>query len=170
MKFSIFILTLLFVPPSHAETVGLPESIRAPEGFQVILKTYAKGYQVYHCDRLEGRYQWRLKAPDAVLLDENGGKIGTHFEGPTWKHRDGSLVVGKLSAKTDAEESGAVPWLLVEVVDRKGRGVLSDVGYINRLNTHGGAVSAHGCDGNHAGAIRKVPYRANYFFFSKPVE
>ena len=92
-----------------------------------------------------------------------GALIGTHFGGPTWKHRDGSEIVGKMAAKVDAPDPSAIPWLLVNVVDHSGSGVLSGIKVIQRVNTVAGLPPTGGCSD---GAEFKSSYSADYYFYS----
>ena len=43
------------------------------------------GAQVYTCEASPSGFGWRLKAPEATLLDDAGAKAGWHFAGPTWQ-------------------------------------------------------------------------------------
>ena len=130
----------LLVALSVAVAVGqVPEQLKAPAGEKLILKAHATGAQVYICaSASDGAMQWMLKGPDAVLRDERGAPIGTHFAGPTWKHRDGSEVVGKVVQHVDAPRPDAVAWLLLSASAHKGAGVFAAVTSIQRLNTQGG--------------------------------
>jgi hypothetical protein len=38
---------------------------------------------------------------------------------------------------------------------------------IQRLNTKGGKSPPEGCDASHAGAEKRIPYEADYFFYGK---
>jgi len=40
-----------------------------------------KGVQIYGCTRTEAGYAWKLTAPEAVLTDADGHRIGHHFAG-----------------------------------------------------------------------------------------
>ena len=42
-----------------------------------------------------------------------------------------------------------------------------DVGFINRINTHGGLPPSSGCDANHLGTEKRVAYTADYIFYAK---
>jgi hypothetical protein len=144
----------------------VPAELRPPQGAKLVLHARAKGDQVYTCKEDAGKYSWVLKAPDAELMDENGKVIGHHFGGPAWQLNDGSKVTGKLAARADSPDAGAVPWLLLTAVDHSGSGPMSSVSYIQRLNTKGGKAPAAGCDAAHSGAETRVAYTADYFFYS----
>ncbi len=57
----------------------------------------------------------------------------------------------------------AIPWLLLEGVNPSGKGVFSDVTYIQRLNTVGGLAPS--TPGTEAGQEVLVPYMADYLFY-----
>ena len=60
---------------------------------------------------------------------------------------DGSSVTGKLVAKAPAPDASAIPWLLVTVVSRDGKGKFERVTSIQRVHTKGGqAPPAQKCD------------------------
>jgi hypothetical protein len=168
MKPAISFLTvaLLFGTVSVTADVAVPSAIQPPEGGVLKLRTQARGEQIYQCMLDAGQFQWRLKAPDALLFDAQGREIGRHYAGPAWEHRDGSRIAGKLLRKLDAAPDKAIPWLLLETVQQKGAGVFAGICYINRVATQGGLPPTSKCDGNHLGNEKRVPYRASYYFYA----
>src|SRR5215469_1976959 len=85
-------------------------------------------------------FAWTFTAPEADLTDSSGNKIIHHFAGPTWKHIDGSEVVGKKVAQENAPKPGAIPWLLLEATSHTGQGALTSVTSIQRIHTDGGVA------------------------------
>ncbi len=142
----------------------IPAELKAPEGAKLVLVADAKGDQVYSCNEQNGQYAWALKAPEAQLFDKLGKVLGRHFAGPTWELSDKSVVTGKMIARADAPDKDAIPWLLVGVVDHSGSGQLSNVSYIQRLNTKGGKAPSS-CDPSSAGKEVRSPYSATYLFY-----
>jgi hypothetical protein len=132
------------------------ESIDVPPHSRLLLRAVASGDQVYGC--VNGR--WALKAPDAMLLNQEGSVIGRHFAGPEWQLNDGSWVKGRAVAKQVAPDVTAVPWLLLESVGGSGR--LETVRFIQRTGTHGGNAPDGSCGQN---AMLRVPYTATYSFY-----
>jgi hypothetical protein len=105
-------------------------------------------------------------APEAELFDTKGSAIGKHFAGPTWKHSDGSEVIGKVVAKADSPDASAIPWLLLAAASHSGNGVFASVTSIQRIHTQGGQAPSTGCDDAHRGAKTKSAYSADYFFYA----
>jgi hypothetical protein len=146
----------------------VPGKISAPQNERVVLATHASGFQVYVCDAAaDGQWAWTLKAPEAELLDARGVMVGRHYAGPTWKHNDGSAVVGKMQAKVDFPDLGAVPWLLLVATGHSGNGVLSHVTTVQRIHTKGGQPPpSDGCTASHRGIEAKSGYTADYYFYA----
>lgn len=142
---------------------SIPGNLKVPEGYVELLKVYARGYQIYVSQRdNDGKLAWVLKGPLAELFDSKGDVVGAHYAGPTWKLNDGSEVKGKMLEKTDAAESGAIPWLLIEIVNNNGSGVLMGAKYIHRVATKGGQPPVDvGAEKSEA----KSEYSADYYFY-----
>jgi len=144
----------------------VPPQLQAPGNEQLSLQVHAKGDQVYTCKEGVTQYEWVLKAPDAQLFDKDGKPFGKHFAGPSWEANDGSRVSGQMVAVVPSPDANSIPWLLVKVVSHEGTGVLARVNFIQRLNTKGGKAPSSGCDESHAAQERRVPYSADYVFYS----
>jgi len=160
------ILWALLQGAAYAE-VSIPEQIKVPAGYGPVLTVHAKGDQIYQCSLNSGEYSWQTLAPDAKLFDEQGNIVGNHTAGPLWDYKEGSQVVGKVLKKIEMAPGSSISWLLVEVVSHKGDGLFSNVSYINRINTQGGLPPSSGCDANHPGGEKRVPYTADYVFYGK---
>jgi len=129
----------------------------------------ATGFQIYVCrPDAVGKPAWTLKAPEAELFDEQGNVVGRHFGGPTWQLNDGSQITGKMVAKVDAPDRRAIPWLLVTVTSNSGKGSLSRVTSIQRVNTVGGLAPANAeCSESNGGLEFKSSYSADYYFYAR---
>jgi hypothetical protein len=146
-----------------------------PAGQRLVSTALAKGVQVYTCaDAGAGAFAWKLKAPDAELLDAGGKVIGKHYAGPTWESTDGSKVVGEVVAKAEAPSPGAIPWLRLDArstgpdgerPQTPGAGAFARVKSVQRVDTRGGIAPPSGCDAQHGGAEVRVDYQATYRFF-----
>jgi hypothetical protein len=142
--------------------------VTAPVGAKLLLHASAQGVQIYKCAKADDGYHWVFSAPDATLFDLTGRQIGTHFAGPTWQMEDGSKIVGDVVAQVPATEPHAIAWLLLRVKSHDGKGVLSGVELVRRIDTLGGTAPAAGCDADHVSAEVRMRYMANYLFYAAP--
>jgi len=162
-------LMLLFAACSSTprpQPTPVPDNLRVPEGQLLLLRTVARGAQIYTCQAKAAEppaFEWVLKAPEADLFDPSGAKIGRHFAGPTWESVDGSRVVGEVIQRSPVP--GAIPWLLLRAKSSEGSGTLAGARYIQRLDTKGGVAPSSGCDAEHVGAEARVDYSAAYDFW-----
>ncbi len=144
----------------------VPQTLQVPAEQKVLLHAYAKGVQIYVCESNSidpSNFVWRLKAPEAMLFDENGSVIGSHYSGPTWENdRDGSKVVGEVLQRSAPPVTNTIPWLLVQARATEGPGLFDHVTYIQRVNTTGGLAPA---TPNQLGQEARVPYTAEYYFY-----
>ncbi|MGR8999667.1 MAG: DUF3455 domain-containing protein [Gammaproteobacteria bacterium] len=163
--FKKLLYLLVLLPAMVCAEVTIPDAIKVPAGHSPILTVHAKGDQIYQCSLNGGVYSWQLLAPDAKLFDEQGHIAGSHYSGPVWEYKEGSRVVGQIINKINIDPDTSISWLLVKVIAHKGKGLFSEVSFINRINTHGGLPPLSGCDANHLGAEKRVPYTADYIFY-----
>ena len=156
-------LTSLMLIAAPARSAELPDAIVA-EGETVVMQLHAEGGQIYECKADENRQlSWQFREPIASLF-LNGVTVGRHYAGPTWEI-GGGAVVAKVVANAPGSGPKDIPWLKLEVADRRGGGPLKDVTTIQRINTVGG--NTEGKCGK-AGALRVEPYSADYVFLRKP--
>lgn len=147
----------------------VPEVLRPGTNESLAMIVPAKGVQIYECRvKKEAGFgtEWVFVAPEADLFDVRGNTIGRHGAGPSWQANDGSKVVGKLTQRVDAPSGGAIPWLLLTSKSNGPSGSFSGVTSIQRLNTVGGVMPAAGCTSDRVGATERIPYTADYYFFS----
>jgi len=148
---------------AHAAAAQVPEAIAAP-GETVVATFHAEGAQVYDCKAdAGGKLGWQFREPIATLL-RDGATVGRHYAGPSWEASDGSAVTGKAVANVPGTTLGDIPCLKLDVVAKRGSGLLSNVSTVQRTNTHGG-VATGSCD--KAGTFNSVPYSADYVFLRK---
>jgi uncharacterized protein DUF3455 len=148
---------------TSAASAQVPDAIAAP-GETVVATIHAEGAQVYECKAdAGGKLGWQFREPIATLLVA-GKTVGRHYAGPSWEHSDGSAVVGKVAARAPGATARDIPWLKLEVTERRGTGVLSGVTTVQRISTQGG-IAEGACD--QAGAYMSVPYAAEYVFLRK---
>ena len=147
---------------ARAET-PLPDAIAAP-GEATVLTVHAEGAQVYECRAgADGKPAWAFREPIATLLVD-GKTVGRHYSGPSWEDSDGSAVVGKAAGNAPGATSNDISWLKLEVISRRGSGILTAATTVQRINTMGGKLEG-ACD--KAGATHSAPYSADYVFLRK---
>ena len=146
-----------------AARAQLPDAIAALDAAP-LLTLHAEGAQIYECKTgSDGKLTWTFREPIASLMLE-GRTVGRHFAGPTWEHVDGSAVQAKVVGNAPGATAGDIPWLKLEVVERRSSGALAGADIVQRINTAGGVL--HGaCE--QAGALHSVPYSADYVFRRK---
>ncbi len=153
-------LVAVVAQDAHAQTLA---AIAAPDQTAVVT-LHAEGAQLYECKAgSDGELAWAFREPIATLILD-GRTVGRHYSGPNWEHIDGSTVTGKVAGSSPGATPNDAAWLKLDVVGRRGQGVLADVATVQRINTHGGAL-AGACE--RPGALRAVPYSADYVFLRK---
>lgn len=135
--------------------------------------------------------------PEATLFSGKDRQIVTHFfshddnpnpdapnplpvGSPTWQSsRDSSVVWAKATQTVVADpdvkscpNKGAIPCLLLQAIGSKtgptGGKHMTQITFIQRLNTTGGTAPASGCSVvGDVGKQALVPYTADYYFFRK---
>jgi hypothetical protein len=159
---AIIVLGALILPLS-VSGAELPDAI-AVKGETLVVTTQAVGAQVYECKAdAAGKLSWQFREPIASLVI-SGRTVGRHYAGPFWEMADGSAIKAKAVGNAPGASADDIPLLKLEVVASQGKGELSGITAIQRLNTKGGKAS--GACGS-AGAFLSVPYTADYAFFSK---
>jgi hypothetical protein len=155
-----FALMLASPPPARAQ---VPEAIAAT-GEELIETHHAEGAQVYECKPdAAGKLAWQFREPIATLLT-HGKTVGRHYAGPSWELTDGSAVIGKVAGRAPGATSKDIPLLKLEATSHRGRGQLTRVTTIQRLNTKGGTAEGPCMS---AGLFLSVPYSADYTFYRK---
>ena len=149
-----------------------PAAIAVPAGHRVSMVLVGEGMLTYECRAAAAGapasaapYAWSGPSPDAVLKERQGAIVGKYYPGPTWEHNDGSKLTGKQLAVSPA--STGIPLQLVQASPATGNGTLTNVSYIQRVNTIGG-TAAGTCDASNVGAKQVVKYAADYYFY-KPI-
>lgn len=155
-------LALGALPAGGAEA-QLPDAIATLDA-SPLLTLHAEGAQIYECksDR-DGKLSWVFREPIAALMLE-GRTVGRHYAGPTWEHGDGSSVTAKVVGTAPGATAADIPWLKLEVVERRGAGALAGADFVQRINTVGGVLQGS-CE--RAGSLRGVAYAADYVFRRK---
>ncbi len=142
-----------------------PKALRPPKDQPLLFRLSGIGSQIYICQNFGGIYGWKLKGPDAKLYRDSGELAGRHFAGPTWEANDGSRVTGKMVVSVPSPNAGSIPWLLLNVSSREGKGTMTRAESIQRLDTKGGVTPAKACDSSSERQEAPVPYEATYWFY-----
>ena len=162
------------VPTESLSPPTVADAIKVPAGTTLLHHFHAEGTQNYTCKETPGEGDAAstfaydpASVPEALLYDSCNKSVIHHYGGPTWESlADGSTVKGaKLAA---SPVTGAIPELILQAVSTTGNGMLSSVTYIQRLHTTGGVVPTTGCDEATVGSVAKVPYTADYYFYTGP--
>jgi hypothetical protein len=164
--------TLLAACAGKPARVDVPAAIATTPQQTLAMSVAATGVQIYEC-RSSGDAQrppqWTFVAPEAALFDADGRQVGQHGAGPNWTFDDGTRITARVAARVDAPQAGAIPWLLLESRTAPGNGAPSrfgDVRSIQRINTRGGSAPSEGCKTQDVGSRVRVPYTADYLFYS----
>jgi len=148
---------------------ALPEPVRVPAGHTMTMETVGVGEITYECRENKekpGAFAWAFVVPVAVLNDMQGKAVGKYYGGPTWEANDGSKVTGKQVAIAPASP-GNIPLQLVKAEPAMGKGAMTGISYIQRLETRGGVAPTATCDMGSKGAKQQVKYQAKYVFFKQ---
>ena len=161
---ALFVTGFAFAQDASVQAL---REIEPASGESLAMIVPAKGVQIYECRANQaGAYEWTFVAPQAELFDTTGKSIGRHYAGPSWESGDGSKIVGAVKARADAPAANAIPWLLLNTKSVGGEGSFSKVTSVQRVNTSGGVAPKAGCSEGNAGTPARVPYSADYYFFT----
>ena len=174
--------TVSLPQPAHADPV--PHNIQVPAGNTAFLEGHAVGTQDYVCLPSGSGFAWTFFGPQATLFNDADEQVITHFLSPnpdegdmpraTWQHSQDTSTVWAMAIASSSNpgfvESGAIPWLLLQVVGAQdgpiGGHTLTATTFIQRLNTTGGVAPSTGCTlSTDVGKKALVPYTADYFFY-----
>ena len=165
---------------------SLPTAIAVPSGATFKIHDHAIGVQVYTCTASAaggagggggaGGRRWQRRH-DLLVGAQAAGRGALRFELRAGRHarrwgRTGppptaSVVNGAKVAGVNSTMSGAVA--VAPPVKRRrprARASSADITYVQRLNTAGGPAPATGCDATSAATDIRIPYSADYYFFT----
>ena len=161
-------LALSTSAPARVADPVVPGVIEVEEGHKPFLLAHATGVQIYACSPTAEGPKWKLLAPRAELYGDAGQLIATHFGGPTWQARDGSIVKAQRVDGATVDPS-AIQWLLLKATT-KAAGPdgdrLANTSFIQRIATTGGLEPpAADCHTDALGSQQEIPYTADYRFW-----
>lgn len=152
---------------SAALTFTVPPGIAVPPGQHVTLEAHAFGFQIYECKA----GAWTFRAPAALLFDDEGELVASHFggidvglpAGAYWQStRDGSRVHGGDALVSPNPPN--IPELRLTALDTAGDGIFTPTTFIHRLATVGGAAPTGSC--RIPGSRLPVFYQADYVTYA----
>jgi hypothetical protein len=147
---------------------ALPSAVQVPAGNKVVMETVGTGDITYECKAKKdaaGQFEWVFGGPDAVLWDRSGKAVGKYYGPPaTWESNDGSKLTATQVAVSPAG-TGNIPLQLVKANPAMGKGAMTGVTYIQRVDTKGGVAPASMCGAGNVGAKQTVKYQADYIFW-----
>lgn len=166
---AIALCTALAAPAVSRAAESAPAELR-PADAKLLFTAKATGVQIYDSvTDASGALKWVLEAPLARLAGPRGVGVLYHYAGPSWEAADGSKIVRDTDVPVKSvpapRASIDIPWLLVKVTADPAPGVLSNVTYVERLVTHGGAAPA--APPKRPDTKVGVPYTATYAFLVK---
>jgi hypothetical protein len=169
----------------------VPDNLKVLAPNHVVFVGHALGTQNYVClpsATAASGVAFTLFTPQATLFDDDFDQaLTTHFFSPnpeehgviraTWQSSiDTSSIWAKVAdgdASTDPRfvAKGAVAWLKLTAVGHAtgpdGGDRLTNITFVQRLNTAGGVAPATGCTSlADVGHTAFVPYTADYFFYT----
>jgi Protein of unknown function (DUF3455) len=157
--------TLSVATVAHAapQAPNVPPEIAVPKGAKLFDIGRATGVQIYQCIGTT----WTLVAPRVNLVDDKGKLIITHFAGPSWQAKDGSVVGVDKRLGLVTPDTNAIPWLLLSTKPTGRPGRLAQTTFIQRINTTGGLAPTEPCGASNVDQVKEVPYTADYTFWKK---
>jgi hypothetical protein len=136
--------------------------LNVPEGSTELLRLHAKGVQIFRCETRSGALHWVYRLPDAELRDDAGVLAARHGANQTFEHVDGSHLVGEVLDHVPSPIDNALPWLLIKTRSF-GKGTLTGVDYVERINTVGG-MPPDSCDPAQTNQLLRIEFSADFVF------
>ena len=114
---------------------------------------------------------WQLKGGTAELwnvdpedpLGRKPALVGLG-DGNKWSASDGSTIIGEVQKTIPSPDPTAASWTLYRTSSHNGTGVLSNVDFVQCVFTQKGVPPA---TPGRFGEVQRVPYEANYVFYSR---
>jgi hypothetical protein len=151
---------------NNNDHLQVSKKLQVPANQRLVFKSTARGAQIYTCQQISAdlsQFEWKLKAPRASLFNSQDKVVGKHYAGPTWEANDGSKIAAVVTAKEQAPNA-SIPWLLLKVNSAEGNGKLSNIQWVQRVNTTGGNPQID-CNRQRLNSEISVPYTADYYFY-----
>jgi len=164
--FSLVLFALLATAADAAPTdINIPAEFSLPVGHHALFSAPANGDEVFQCVATGSGYAWQLHGADAKLLDGDGHLFATQTDIGSWLAVDGSQLSGNVT-QTIGAPAGAFGAALYQVTIKSPGGVFSQITEVVRDDVSGGQAPAQACDQSTARRSVRVPFKAEYIFFS----
>lgn len=145
----------------------IPAGIQVPAGNVLFAQIVGIGDLIFACPITAAS----TEIPFIPLFSSLAGakSIGTHFienGGLYWEDLAGNRVLAVPIAKVPSpvDPNANAPWVLLQAQAHIGTGPFSQVTFIQRVLTNGGAPSAANCMGNNQ-IEETVPFTTRYLFY-----
>jgi hypothetical protein len=139
-------------------------SLKAPPpGAVEVLRLYGQGTQIFRCESQAAGLRWVYRLPDAELRDAAGNLMVRHGVNMSFEHVDGSRLFGEIVDHVPSPNENSLPWLLLTTREY-GKGALTGITYVERIDTVGGMPPAS-CNPGELNLVLRVPFSADFVFF-----
>lgn len=146
-----------------APGLGFFSSIKVPSDREPVLQLFAKGVQIFRCEKRDAGFAWMFRQPEAELLDGSGKVVGRHGASFSFEHVDGSRLLSTVAAYDEAPKATDLRWLLL-ATRSFGKGAFDGVTHVQRVNTQGGMPPAS-CGTNQLGQLLRVEFSSDFVFY-----
>ena len=151
----------------------VPEVLRPGTNESLVMIVPAKGVQILRMPRQEGsrhRNRMGLRCARCRALRRAWQPDRPAWSGTVLASQRRQQGRRQADAARRRPSGGAIPWLLLTSKSNGPAGSFSGVTSIQRVNTVGGVMPAAGCTSDRVGATERIPYTADYYFFSNDKE
>jgi hypothetical protein len=162
--------------PDEASVLGLPRIARMltapPNGLTQAAVLKGNGKRIYEARMSEdGSLAWESSGSTAVLhlirSEEERERIQVRLSAENvWSASDGSSASGVLEKSAKAPETADASWLLYRLTATSGKGLFRDAGYIQCVETQGGAPPRK--KPTRRGETVRSPFHARYIVYRRP--
>jgi FtsP/CotA-like multicopper oxidase with cupredoxin domain len=163
---TLFAAATLVAALSSWPAQEIPRPIQASRGSAALFTAARKGRPDLNLQERIRPVHVGFQSSGSATRRRQGQTLRQNFAGPTWQSSDGSSVTATLVAKMDSPDARSIPWLLLNVSNHQGDGILARAKAIQRVNTKGGKPPASGCDADHLSQELRSPYCADYNFYA----
>jgi len=144
-------------------SLGFFSHIKVPDGYDAALRLAGRGVQIFRCEQRADGWQWIFRVPEADLVDGSGHVLVRHGANFSFEHIDGSRLLGTVAAFDESPRGTDLRWLLFSTRSF-GTGDLTNITYVQRVNTAGGMPPAR-CEAKQQNQLLRVDFSADFVFY-----